>query len=60
MKIQQQNEDQKWNEEQHYKNLTGGSLDFLKKDYRIVISIILISSIVFHLVSISTFDKDNG
>ena len=35
-------------------------LTLKKNDYRIIISITLISSIFFHLVLISTFNKDNG
>ena len=34
-----------------------GVFDFLKNDYRIVISITLISSMVFHRVPISTLKK---
>ena len=37
-----------------------GVFDFLKNDYRSIISITLISSVVFHMVSTSTFNKDNG
>ena len=57
------------NEQQQHKNLTGGFpkqvtslgvFDFLKNDYRSIINITLISSIVFHMVSTSTFNKDNG
>ena len=55
--------------QQQHKNLTGGFpkqvtslgvFDFLKNDYRSIISITLISSVVFHMVSTSTFNKDNG
>ena len=56
---------------QYHKNLLGGSpkqstitgsfwLSILKNDYRSVISITFISDIVLHIVSISTFNKDNG
>ena len=37
-----------------------GVFDFLKNDYRSITSITLISSVVFHMVSTSTFNKDNG
>ena len=74
MKIPQQNEDTTTkmkikNKQQQHKNLAGSSpkqvtllgvFDFLKNDYRSIINITLISSIVFHMVSTSTFNKDNG
>ena len=59
------------NDNQHHKNLTGGSPKqsntagsfcppVKKNDFRSVISIILISDIVLHMVLISIFNKNNG
>ena len=59
------------NDNQHHKNLTRGSpkqsnipgsfcIPIKKIDYRSVISITFISFIVFYMVAILTFNKDNG
>ena len=59
------------NYNQHHKNLTGGSLKqsnitgsfcppIKKNDYSSVINIAFVSDIVLHVVSILTFNKDNG
>ena len=59
MKIQQQQKKPLWRLSQAKYN-RWDFLTFKKNDYRSVIDIAVISNIVFHLVAIWTFNKDNG